>query len=85
MYSVFLTASFFITSLSLLKSSGVVSNFLISNLSILLCKLLKPLGTYFNLSMPNLSTSDSKLAKSIFLAKSDESTIVAFFKSALVA
>ena len=31
--------------------------------------------------MPNLSTSDFKLAKSVFLAKDDASTAVAFFKS----
>ena len=46
------------------------------------CYLVKLLGTYFNLSIPNLSTSGFKLAKPIFLAKSDVSTSVAFFKSA---
>ena len=53
-----------------------------SNLSTLLFKLLKPLGTYFNLSVSNLSTSDSKLVKSVFLAKSDVSTVAVFLKSA---
>ena len=80
-YSVFLATSFFNTLLSLLKSTGVVSNFPMSNLSALLFKLL---GTFFNLSMSNLSTSDFKLAKSVFLAKSDVSTPVAFFKSLLL-
>ena len=42
LYSVFLTTSFFTTSLSLLKSTGVVSNFLIFSLSILFFKLFKP-------------------------------------------
>ena len=35
--------------------------------------------------MSNLSTSDFKLAKSVFLAKSDVSKTAAFFKSAIVA
>ena len=35
--------------------------------------------------MSNLSTSDFELPKSIFLAKSDVSTPVAFFKSAFIA
>ena len=42
--------------LGLLKSTGVVLNFAIVNLSTLLFKLLKPLGTSFNLSISNLST-----------------------------
>ena len=57
--------------LSLLKSTGVVSNFPMSNLSTLLFKLLKLLGTFFNLSISNLSTSDFKLAKSVFKARSN--------------
>ena len=62
LYSVFLTIPFFTTLLSLLKSTGVVSNFPISNLSSLLFKQLKPLGTYFNLSISHLFTLDFKLA-----------------------
>ena len=46
-YSVFLTTSYFTTSLSLLKSRDVVSNSPISNLFILFFKLLKPLGTVY--------------------------------------
>ena len=45
----------------------------------------KLLGTIFNLSISNLSTSDFKLAKSVFSAKSDASTPAAVFKSAFVA
>ena len=84
-YSVFLTTSFFITLFSLLKSTGVISNFVISNSSTLFFKLLKLLGTFLNLSISNLSISDFKLTKSVFLAKSDVSTPVAFFKSNFVA
>ena len=40
LYTTFLTTSFFTALLSLLKSTGVVSNFAISNLSTLLFKLL---------------------------------------------
>ena len=68
----------------LLKSTGVVSNFPISNLSNLLFKLLKSLGTCFNLSISNLFTSDFKLAKSVILVKSNVSTPAAFLKSAFV-
>ena len=46
-YTVFLTTSLFTTSLSLLKSTGVVSHLPISNLCTLLFKLLKPLDTFF--------------------------------------
>ena len=81
----FLITSFFTTSLSLLQSAGTGTNLSTSNLSTLLFKLLKLVGTFFNLSMPNLSTSDFKLAKSVFLAKSDVSTLVAFFKSVFLA
>ena len=56
---------------SLFKQTGIVSNSPIYNLSILLLKLFKPLGTFFSLSISNLSTSDFKLGKSDFLAKSD--------------
>ena len=50
-YSVFSTTSFITKLLSLLKSTGVVSNISTSNLSTLLFKLLKPLGTFLNLSI----------------------------------
>ena len=83
-YSVFLT-TFFTTLLSLLKSTGVVYNFPISNLSILPFKLLKPLGNFFNLSISNLSISHFKLAKSVALEISDVSTSAECFKSAFVA
>ena len=53
-----------------------------TNLSTLLFKLLELLGTLFNLSISNLSASGFKLAKSVFLAKSDISNPVSFFKSA---
>ena len=84
-YSVFLTTSFFTTSLSLLKSTEVFSNLPISNLSTLHFKQLKPLGTFFNLSIFNLSTFDFKLAKSTCLTNFYVSAPVAFFKSAFVA
>ena len=54
LYSVFLKTSFFTTLLNLLKLTGVVPNFPMSNLSTLISKLLKPPGTYFNLSVSNL-------------------------------
>ena len=44
-----------------------------------LLSLHKSTGTVFNLSISNSSTSDFKLTKSTFLAKSDLSTPVAFF------
>ena len=78
-YSVVLTTSIFTTLLSLIKSTGIVSNLPIHNLSTLLSELLKPLGAFFNLSTSNLSTSDYKLAKLVFLAKSHVSMPVAFF------
>ena len=55
-----------------------------SNLSWILFKLSKLLGMFFNSSISYLSTSDFKLVKSFFLAKSDVSTLVAFFISAFV-
>ena len=68
-YSVYLT-TFFTASLSLLKTTGAVSNLPISNLSTLLFKLLKPVGTnisiFSNISISNLSISGFKLAKSAF-------------------
>ena len=42
---------FFTTSLSLLKSTGAVTNLRTSNLSTLLFKLLKLVGTFFSLSI----------------------------------
>ena len=59
-YSVFLMAPFFTALLSLLKSTGVVSNAPISNLSFLLFKLLKPIDTFLKSSISNWSTSDFK-------------------------
>ena len=85
LYTSFLTRSFFTTSLSLLKSTRTGTILSTANLSTLLLKLLKLLGTFFNSSISKLSTSDFKLAKSVFLAKSDVSTPVAIFKSAFVA
>ena len=67
-FSLFLTISFFTTLLNLLKSTGVVSNFTISNLSTLLFKLLKLAGTFINLSISNSSTSGFKLTRSDFAA-----------------
>ena len=61
--SAFLTALFYTLSLSLLKSTGVVSNLSIPNLSILPFKLFKPADPYSNLSISNSSTSYFKLAK----------------------
>ena len=84
LYSVFQTTLFSTTSLILVRSTGVVSNFPIFILSILLFKLLNPPGTFFNLSISNLSTLNSKLAKSTFLAIFDVSTPVALFKSAFI-
>ena len=81
----FLTTSFFTTSLNLIKSTGVVSNFPISNLSTLLFKLFRLVGRFFNLSISNLSTLDFKLAKSTVFAKDDVTTAVAFFKPVFVA
>ena len=85
LYSSFLTMSFFTTLLSLLKSTGVVFNFPVSNLSTLLFKLLKLVGTRFNLSTTNLSTSAFNLTKSEFAASLDVSIPVAFFKSIFIA
>ena len=75
----------FTTSLSLLKSRGIGTNLSTSNLSTLLFKLFKLVGAFFNLSISNLSTLDYELAKSLFLAKDDVATPVAFFKSIFVA
>ena len=85
LYSVFLTTSVFTTSLSLLKSTETGTNLSTSNLSTLLFKLFKLVDTFFNLSISHFSTSDFKLAKSVFLAKDDVSTFVAFLNSDLVA
>ena len=76
---------FFTTLLSLLKSTGVISNLPVSSLSTLLFKLLTLFGIFFDLSISNLSTSDFKLAKSVFSEKPYLSTSVSFFKSAFVA
>ena len=50
----FLTTSFFATSLSLLKSTGAGTNLSISNLSTLLLELLKLAGIFFNLGIVHL-------------------------------
>ena len=70
LYTPFLSASFFTTSLSLLKpvETGIYST---SNFSTLLFKLLKLVETVFSFSIYNLSTLDFKLAKSSFLANFD--------------
>ena len=72
-------SSSFTTSFSLFKSTGAGTN-----LSTLLFELPKLLGNLIQFSNINLSASDFNLAKSVFLAKSDISTPVAFFKSAFV-
>ena len=85
LHTSFSTTSFFITSLSLLKSIGTGTNISTSNLSTLLFKLLKLVGTFFSLSISNLSILDFKLAKSVFLGKDDVSTPAAVFQSVFVA
>ena len=65
LYSVILTTSFFTTLLSLAESTGVISNFPVSNLSTLIFKLLKLAGKLFNLSISNLLASTFKLTKRI--------------------
>ena len=82
-HATFLTALFFTTSISLLKSIGTGTNLSTSNLVTLLFKLLKLVSTFFNLTVSNLSTLD--LAKSTFLANIDVSTPVTFYKFAFVA
>ena len=79
-----MTASFFSTSLKLLKSTGTGNKLSTSTLSTLIFKLHKLVGRFYNLSISNLSTSDIKLAKSTFLAKDDVSVSVVFFKSIFV-
>ena len=81
----FLLISFFTSIISLLKSTGVLSNFPVSNLSTLTFKMLKALINWFNSSTSILSALDSKLTKLIFLANFDLSTSVRFLKSAYVA
>ena len=72
---------FFITSLSLLKSTETGFNLSTYFLKILF-KLLKSLGA--NLSISNLSVVAFNLAKSGIFAKSDVSTNVVLFKSDFV-
>ena len=84
-YISFVKKSFFIASLSLIKSTGTGTNLSTSSLSNLFFKLLKLVGIFFSLSISNLSTLDFTLAKSTFLANFDVSTPVALFKSAFVA
>ena len=83
LYTSFLTTSFFTASLNLFKSTRAGTNLSTSNLFTLPFNLLKLVTTFFSLSIFNLSTSDFKLVKSVFLAKYDVSTSVAFFKSAI--
>ena len=64
--------------LSLLKSTGTVTNISTSNLSTLLFKLLELAEVFFSLSISNLPTLYLELAKSVFLAKNDVSTPAAF-------
>ena len=66
------------------KSTETGTNLSTSTASTLLFKLLKLVGTFFHLFISNLSTSDFKLAKSLFLAKSHVWTRVAFLESAFV-
>ena len=89
-HNLIFTTSFFtildkLSKLSLLKSTGAVSNFTISNSSTLLFKLLKLEGSFFILSIYNLSTSTFKLTRSDFATNLDVSIPVAFFKSDSVA
>ena len=69
--------------ISALYTSFLTTSFFTTSLS-LLFKLIKLLGTFFNLLISNLSTSDFKLAKLTFFAKSDVATSVAFFKFDLI-
>ena len=80
-YSTFLTRPLFTSTFSLLKSTGLVSNLRIYNLSNFLHILPKLFATFSNLSIANLSISDFKLPKLTFLAKSAVSTLLstAFF------
>ena len=61
----------FVTSFSLLKSTGTGTNLSSSNLFTLLFELLTLFGTCFNLSISDLSRSSFKIAKSTFLANFD--------------
>ena len=81
----FLRTSFFTTHLIYLyqQEQVLIYQHLIHLLS--LFKFLKVFSIFLNLSISNLSTSDFKLAKSVFLAKSDASAPVSFFKSPFVA
>ena len=79
LYTSFLTASFFIKLLSLLKSTGAGTHLSTSNLSTLLFKLLKLVGIFFSLLISNLSTLDFKFDNSTFLANFDVSAPVALF------
>ena len=76
--SVFLTTLFFTKLLSVVKPTGVVSNYPLPNWSALLFKLPEEIGRLD-------STLDSKLAKSTLLSNCDVSTPVALLKSAYVA
>ena len=76
----FLKTSLSTTSLNFLKSIIRVLNLSTSKLSTLFFKLFQPLGTFTSLSISNFSKRNFKLAKSLFLAKSDVLTPTVFFK-----
>ena len=80
-----LTTLFFTTLLSLLKSTGIVSNFTISNLPTLFFKLLKLVGTFFNSPISNLLNSVFKLTRSDFAAHLDVSLPLTFLNLDFVA
>ena len=72
------------TSLNCFKSTRTGFNLSTSNLYTLFFKLSKPLCTLFSLSTFNLSISDLKLAKSVFLAKSDIQHFLYFLSQILL-
>ena len=80
--TVFLTRSFFTATLSLLKSTGLVSNIRISNLPYFLHTLFKSFATFSNLSIAHLSISNFTLRKLTYLGKSVVSTLLStvFFR-----
>ena len=83
LFSIILILALYTSSFTILfilhKSAGIGTN-----LSTLFFKLLKLIGTFFNVSLSDLFTSDFKLVKSDFLAKSEVSTLAQFFKSTFV-
>ena len=81
----FLTTSFYTILPNLLKSTGVVSSFLMFNLSTLPFKFLKLIGRFFSSSKSNLSISDFKLTYSALLEEYDVSIHVLFLNIVFVA